>query len=311
MAVVAVTGATGFIGTRLTRALTEAGYGVRALTRRVPPQSDSDVVWVTGSLADDRALAALVKEADAVVHCGGAIKALSRAHFLEINSAGTRRLAAAAAAEKKPPQFIYLSSLAARQPLLSSYAASKRAGEQVLRGFDILRPVILRSPAVYGPGDMETLRIFQMAANGFVLAPGGRANRTSLAHVDDVARAVIAALKLGHGSERPIEFDDGRSRGYSWDEIAAAAGSALRLTPKVIALPAPLVYAAGAAGSLHGAFTRRPNVLCWDKVAELLHSDWVSAPSALPGYNPLWDIEKGFKDTVSWYTSRGLLKSNG
>jgi hypothetical protein len=71
------------------------------------------------------------------------------------------------------------------------------------------------------------------------------------------------------------------------------------------------MYAAGAAGSVHGRLTGRPNVLCWDKVGELLHPDWVAEPMAFPGYQPAWTIEKGFKDTVNWYASRGLLTSNG
>ena len=47
------------------------------------------------------------------------------------------------------------------------------------------------------------------------------------------------------------------------------------------------------------------------KVPELLHPDWMAGPCDLPGYNPLWNIEKGFKDAVNWYASRGLLTSNG
>ncbi len=309
---IAITGATGFIGGRLARALVDAGYDVRALTRRAPSRDvPSEVAWVQGTLNNDEALNALVKDAAFVVHCAGAIKARNRDEFLEVNAGGTRRLAAVAAAQSKPPRFIHLSSIAARAPTLSSYAASKRASEQALRGFDILRPVILRPPAVYGPGDMETLRIFQMAVKGFVVAPAQRTARLSLVHVEDVTRAVLAALKLAEPPARPVEFDDGRIGGYTWPEIVTAAGEALRTTPRLIRLPAPLVYGVGLAGSVHAAMTGRPNVLCWDKVAELLFPDWVAAGEPLFGYNPLWNIEKGFKDTVTWYASRGLLKSNG
>ena len=309
---VAITGATGFIGGRLTSALIEAGYDVRALTRRAPPREVAQSVsWVQGALDDEASLRGLVKDVAFVVHVAGAIKARNRAEFLSVNADGTRRLAAAAAAQPVPPRFIHLSSIAARAPTLSTYAASKRASEHALHSFSVLRPVILRPPAVYGPGDLETLRIFQMAANGFVVAPAANGAKFSLVHVEDVTRAILAALRLSDAPARPIEFDDGRAGGYSWPELVAAAGAALNKTPRLVRIPSPLVYAAGLGGSITGLLTGRPNVLSWDKVGELLHPDWVAAGDPLPGYNPLWNIEKGFKDAVTWYQSRGLLKSYG
>ena len=309
---VAITGATGFIGGRLVSTLTDAGYDVRALTRRTPPrEAVQNVSWVQGALDDEESLRALVKNVAFVVHVAGAIKARNRAEFLSVNADGTRRLATAAAAQSIPPRFIHLSSIAARAPTLSTYAASKRASEQALNSFGMLRPVILRPPAVYGPGDMETLKIFQMAANGYIVAPAADGAKFSLVHVEDVTRAVLAAMHLGQSPTRPIEFDDGHPGGYTWPELVAATGAALNKTPRLLWIPSPLVYAAGLGGSVYGLLTGRPNVLSWDKVGELLHPDWVASGESLPGYNPLWNIEKGFKDAVSWYKSRGLLKSNG
>jgi len=311
---VALTGATGFIGRRIVRALVDQGYNVRALTRRSPQREDADatdaVSWVLGALGDRDALAALVQDTVAVIHCAGATKAASREAFLAVNGAATRQLAEIAAASPQPPRFIYLSSLAAREPRLSAYAASKRLGEQALRAHTPQLPtVILRPPAVYGPGDLETLKIFQMAAKGFLLAPMVAGARTSLVHVDDVAGAVMAALKLTDLPTGPVEFDDGKPGAYSWEEIATAAGAALRTTPRLIAVPAPILYMTGAAASLAAYVTRRPMVFSWGKVPELLHPDWAARGESLPGYNPLWTLEKGFKDTVSWYASRGLLTS--
>jgi nucleoside-diphosphate-sugar epimerase len=312
--IVAVTGATGFIGRRIVRALVENGYAVRALARRSPAREEADasdaVSWVLGSLADQAALNELVKGTAAIVHCGGAIKAMDRNGFLAVNGDGTRRLAEAAVQQAIPPRFIYLSSIAAREPRLSAYAASKRAGEQAVRALQpVLPAVILRPPAVYGPGDLETLKIFQMAARGFLVAPMVTGARTSLVHVDDVAGAVMAALTLKDLPDSPVEFDDGKHGAYSWPEIAAAAGAALHTRPRLIPLPAAVLYMAGAAASLSAYLTRRPSVLSWGKVPELLHPDWVAVGGSFPGYKPLWTLERGFKNTVSWYTSRGLLTS--
>jgi len=312
--IVAVTGATGFIGRRIVRALTDQGYAVRALVRRSPAREEADasdaVSWVLGSLNDHDALNDLVKDAVAVIHIAGAIKAADREGFLAVNGAGTRRLAEIAAAQPIPPRFIYLSSIAAREPRLSAYAASKRLGEQGVRALmPALPAVILRPPAVYGPGDMETLKIFQMAAKGFLVAPMVAGARTSLVHVDDVAGAVMAAMSLEQLPDGPVEFDDGKPGAYGWAEIAAAAGVALGTRPRVIPVPAAVLYLAGAAASGWASVTRRPTVLSWGKVPELLHPNWVAAGAPLAGYKPLWNLENGFKDTVSWYASRGLLTS--
>ncbi len=306
-----MTGATGFIGRHVVRALIEEGYTVRALARRLPkPEQfeDDGISWVLGSLSDDAALKSLVKGAAGIVHGAGAIRAASRDEFFAVNADATRRLAEIASHESAPPRFVHLSSLAAREPRLSPYAASKRAGEQALRGFaDRLPTVILRPPAVYGPGDLETLRIFRMAARGFVLRPMIDRARTSLVHGADVAGAVVAALDVETLPRAPVEFDDGRAGGYTWEEIAQAAGRALSTTPRLIAVPAPFLYAAGAVASLTSSVVGRASVLSWSKVPELLHPDWAAEPTELPGYNPEWNIDLGFRDAVSWYASRGLL----
>jgi hypothetical protein len=122
-----------------------------------------------------------------------------------------------------------------------------------------------------------------------------------------VAGAVIAALDVETLPDQPVEFDDGRRGGYTWEEIAEAAGNALRTTPRLIAVPAPFLYAAGAVASLASTVAGRASVLSWSKVPELLHPDWAAEVTELPGYVPEWNIDRGFKDAVNWYASRGLL----
>jgi nucleoside-diphosphate-sugar epimerase len=318
--VIAITGATGFIGGRILRRLLDDGYAVRALARTIPQDTaefrsaaaDPDALrWIKGGLDDPSALESLVDGASVVVHCAGAIKARSRDAFFDINAGGTRRLAEAAAAKSEPPRFLHISSLAAREPSLSAYAASKRAGEQMIRGFQaLLRPVILRPPAVYGPGDGETLRVFKLARRGIFPVPVG-SGRVSLVHVDDVAAAVGAVLRSDVSHAQPIEFDDGKAGGYDWTDLAAAAGAAVGTKPRIVQIPSLALYGAGAVGSLAMRLSGRPSVFSWGKIAELLHPDWVAAGPGIDGYTPQWGIEKGFENTAKWYVSRGMLKSNG
>ena len=93
----AVTGATGFIGCHLVRALMHAGWRVRLLSRRAPRMD----TWcgfcpevVPGTLGDDGALERLVADADAVIHAAGLIKSARRREFFEVNCTGSARLAA-------------------------------------------------------------------------------------------------------------------------------------------------------------------------------------------------------------------------
>jgi len=124
--VIAVTGATGFVGQITLLKLIEAGHSIRALVRnpaKVKSVSHPNLVWVKGALNDD--LSDFVKDADVVLHIAGAIKGRVRADYFKVNADGTRLLAqqAQSAGVKR---FVLLSSIAARVSELSDYAASLR-----------------------------------------------------------------------------------------------------------------------------------------------------------------------------------------
>ncbi|MCG8504139.1 MAG: SDR family NAD(P)-dependent oxidoreductase, partial [Sphingomonadales bacterium] len=142
-----MTGATGFIGRRLIRHLADRGARVSALTRRPQPEQPG-VRWVAGDLHDAGALARLVEGADVVIHAAGLVKARNRAEFEGVNVAGTENLLAALAGHGAQARLVLVSSMAAREPQLSDYAATKRAAEDAVRARAELDWSILRPPAV-------------------------------------------------------------------------------------------------------------------------------------------------------------------
>lgn len=306
---VAVTGATGFLGRHIVTCLREAGYHVKALTRRLRPEHvGSEITWITGDLKTPEALEALTHGADIVVHAAGAIKALSRAAFFDVNRDGARAVAEAAQ-RSGVGKFVLVSSLAARQPDVSPYAASKRAGELVLNEYDkAFETVILRPPAIYGPGDTETARLFQMATNGFVAVPRDPTLRVSMIHVGDVAAAVLACCdtRQAHGS--PLEIDDGAENGYAWEDLAVAAGAAVGRTVKIIRVPGAFLWIGGFCGTIKGLASRSPAMLTLAKVPELLHTDWVAAGPRPRGWSAEYSLKTGFEDAVHWYSSQNVLK---
>lgn len=306
---IAVTGATGFLGEHVLSCLQEAGHAARALTRRPQPNHKQDALtWVTGDLNTPTALDALMDGADVVIHAAGAIKALTRADFFHVNRDGTKAVADAAK-RNGVQKFVLVSSLAARAPKLSPYAASKRAGELVLDEYaDQLETVILRPPAIYGPGDQETARLFQMATNGFVAIPRNPAIRLSMIHVDDVANAVLACCAQEQPTGIPLEIDDGVSHGYAWLDLAEAAGAAVDRSVRIIRLPDVFLWVGGFCGSIKGLVTRAPTMLTLAKVPELLHSDWVATGPRPGGWSPEYTLKMGFEDAVHWYCSQNVLK---
>ena len=192
---VAVTGATGFIGTHLLHRLRLDGVAVRALTRTPRSAADTDqLTWITGDLVEGRGVEQLVDGVDAVVHCAGAVRGARATDFDAINVAGTGRLAAAAAAAGVT-RGLALSSLAAREPQLSMYASSKRRGEAVLSDGPVPW-TLLRPPAVYGPGDTELTPLFALMLRGLAVVPS-HSGRTSLIYVTDLVRA---HLRVAHGT---------------------------------------------------------------------------------------------------------------
>lgn len=337
MATVAVTGATGFIGGRIIDRLLRQGVQVRALTRRAisrpatspatpapeqgltcspaTPAHEQGLTWIRGSLDDDDALRALIGGADALVHCAGLVKARNRAEFFAANADAVRRLAAIAASASPDLHLVHLSSLAAREPSLSDYAASKAAGEEILRenaaglGWTILRP-----PAVYGPGDREILKLFKSLRLGLAFLPGGGARHASVIHVDDLSAAVTAVLASpgpeSPASGRTFELDDGRPGGYELAEIYALAAELLDKRLRTITVaPQVLTFAARANRAIAHLRGRAPMVTP-GKIAELLHPDWVARSPNLAEtglWRPEISLRDGLAATLQWYRSEGYL----
>jgi len=302
---VALTGATGFVGAHVLDRLVADGYQVFALARRAQDPRPG-VTWVSGDLTDEAALRLLVKDADAVVHVAGLIKARRRADFFDINKAGTARLLAAL--DGRPVRYVHLSSLAARQPALSGYAASKAAAEALVRARPGLDWTILRPPAVYGPGDRETLVFFKAARARHPLLPGGPGHRTSLIHVADLAAAIAAALGLPGLSGETADVHDGAPGGYAFAEVLGMiAGRPGWHRP--VFVPSLVLQAAGGAIWLASMVTGTVPMLTPGKARELTHADWICRDDTLAraGWHAAIPAPRGLAETRAWYEASGDL----
>jgi nucleoside-diphosphate-sugar epimerase len=297
----AITGGTGFVGSRLIALAIEAGHAVRALTRREQAER-AHLEWVGGDLGDTVALARLCDGADAVIHVAGVVNAPTRDGFAVGNIHGTRNMLAAAEGAGVR-RFVHVSSLAAREPGMSDYGWSKAEAERLVED-SLLDTAMVRPPAIYGPGDMEMLELFKLAKRGIALLPPG--GRLSVIEVGDLGRLLLA-LASGNNAGRSFDCDDGRDNGWSHKEFGLAIGSAIGKRVATISLPRPLMMAGA---HLDRLVRGKSAKLTPDRVAYFCHEDWVIDTARRPPvdlWKPQVETNAGLAATAAWYREQGLL----
>ena len=303
---VALTGATGFIGGALARRLVASGWQVRALVRdpdRAQPLSALGVQLVPGDLFDPKALQLLAADTDAIVHCAGVVRGIDLADFELVNATGVTNLARVGAAQPRPPRFLALSSLAAREPQLSPYAASKRAGEQALAAAaGPMAWLALRPPAVYGPGDREMLPLLRWLMRGIAPVLGAPGARLSLIFVDDLVSALERCLNAPTPPQGIFELHDGHPQGYSWGEIVDQAAAVRGRPVRALRVPAPLLRGLAGSSLAWARLSGKPPMLSPGKFRELIHPNWVCDNqdfSRASGWQPAVQFQEGLARTMA------------
>ena len=300
----AVTGATGFVGQALLDRAAADGIAVRALARR-PQAQRNGVEWIIGDLENRVALAALLAGAEAVVHVAGAVNAPDPAGFEAANVTGTLAVIEAALAAGVQ-RLVHVSSLSAREPELSAYGASKARAEKLVRASG-LEWTIVRPPGIYGPRDVDYFEMFRLARWGVMPVPP-REGRASIIHVDDLARLLLALVPGGESvSHQVFEPDDGRKNGWTHYELARTIGWAMGRRPWVLHLSRKSLDRAAKVDRLvRGAKAR----LTPDRVGYMSHPDWVVSPFHRPPkalWHPQVPTREGLKATAKWYRDNGRL----
>ena len=298
----AVTGGTGFVGQHLLRLAIASGYDVRALTRGWKPPED-EISWVDGALDRPDSLVKLTSGVDAVIHIAGLING-SRAAFEAVNVGGTAAIIDAAR-KAGVRRFVHISSIASREPELSSYGWSKARSERLVAASG-LEWTIIRPPAVYGPGDRETLDLFRMARRGLIaLPPNGH---FSLIHVEDLCRLILAVIDEPETLSETYEPDDGRENGWQHRYFARTLSRSFGKRAAIIALPRFLLHGASWVDRL---LRRKRAKLTPDRVRYFCHPDWVATAERRPP-EALWQPQirtaSGLKATADWYRQERWLR---
>ena len=295
---VAVTGATGFIGSVLLQSLIKEGWKIKALARR-PRANDEFTQWIEGDLDNLDALQSLVENVSAVVHCAGRVRGSSLDDFIATNVAGTSNLVRASIQQASPPRFLLISSLAARQPELSWYATSKRMAEQLVIDHSHVMPcAVFRPTAVYGPGDKEMSPLFRVTQRGILPMVGQAAMRFGLLHVNDLVAAILCWLSTEAPVNGIYELDDGLPGGYDSQTVAAIAQDVWKRPVRCLFLPAPLVSLVANINLWSARLLRYSPMLTPGKVRELRHPDWVCDITPLTQALPNWQPRIRLRDAL-------------
>lgn len=335
-----VTGASGFIGTRLVPYLLDQDVDVRCLVRKssnTQSLAALNVETSVGDLSDTDSLSDALRGCSHVLHLAGMTKALRTRDLWRANEQGTKNLVEATlrvAGDGEPAVLVLVSSLAAAGPVVmdddlrprretdpvepvSNYGRSKRDGEKVaLEAAKRLPLSIVRPPIVFGPGDRDGLNLFRPVAKfGVHLVPGLRRTLYSMIHADDLSRSIWAVATQGQRcldsqSDQGVYFASHPTE-LSYGDIGREIGRVLgrRMTLVIPTLSVAVQMVAGVNEGISQLF-RRPHILGWDKSREALTRGWACDSTRLRndlGVAFETPLSEQLRATAMWYAMKGWL----
>ncbi len=319
MAQVLVTGANGFIGSKLTQRLVANGDEVTCLVRNVGKGIALEQMGARLALGDVRnaqALRSAVAGHEIIYHLAGVVTAFRRQDMTETNVTAFRSLVAACANRDTPPTLVYVSSLAAAGPSsidrpriesdppapVSVYGRSKRAAESIAEEYADRVPItVVRPPIVYGEGDQNMRNLFRSVFRlGIHMALGVAYSRYSLIHVSDLVDALVLCAErgarlapAGQGTASP---DDGEGRiapsGYyfaagdeqpTFAELGPLIGAALGRARVRICRSSNtiMLWPIAAAAELAARLRGQPYIFNFDKAREAQAGSWTCSSQAI------------------------------
>lgn len=318
-AVVAVTGASGAIGTSLVNTLLNDGQAVRTLARRPPDCRLESAEAVIGDISDRQAVGRAVADAKTVFHLAAKLHVPNptpemHAEYERVNVEGTRVLIEAARAAGVQ-RVVLCSTISVYGPTGTEfvdedsaphpdtiYAQTKLQAEEIALAArnSAGQPLatVLRLSAVYGPRMKGNYVMLANAmAKGRFVPVGDGSNLRTLVYVQDAVRAAILAAEHPLAAGRIYNVSDGTV--HSLNEILAAMATALGRRHPRLHVPVDLARVAAATADRLLAIQGRPPRLA-STVEKFVESAAVQADRIQRelGFRPVYDLERGWWETI-------------
>jgi dihydroflavonol-4-reductase len=326
---VLVTGATGFVGTAVARALIATGRRVRALSRVNSDRRNIaglDLEIAEGSLEDTASLAKAVAGCGTLYHVAADYRLWVRdpQAMYRANVDGTRALMTAALAAGVE-RVVYTSSVAVLglhadgtpsdentpstlDDMVGPYKRSKFLAEAEVRQLIVTRklPAVIVNPSTpIGPRDIKptpTGRMIVEAASGRM--PAFVDTGLNLVHVDDVAQGHLLAEEQGRVGERYILGGENLSLAEILGRIAAIVG---RSPPKV-RLPLPVIWPVACVAEAWGRVTGREPMVTFDSLRMARKKMYFSSAKAERdlGFRAR-PVDAALVDAIEWFRAAGMV----
>ena len=320
---VLITGASGFIGSRLREALLASGSDVVAIRRAGSPEPSAGRSLVA-DYADLEALTDIVaqEKPDYVLHVAGVTKGRTYDDFQRGNVMPTRNLLGAVrAARPELRRFVHVSSSTSYGPSMPDaplretdpprpiefYGRSKLEAERVFE--EEAGPVawtIVRPAGVYGPGDVDYYNLFKNAMRGWNVYFGNRGRWMSVIYVDDCIRSIVAAA--ANPSTAGKGYFVAADEPVTWEQFQDEIVEIIPRQVRTLDFPEAFVTMGAFAGELATLFDSKPRLLNRQKAKMGAQQAWtyaVDAAKADFGFSTAVDLQEGIRLTHDWYTEQG------
>ena len=322
-----VTGASGFTGSHLARALLGAGHAVRALVRpasALPGDLAGSVERFDGDLTDPAACREAVRGCKVVYHIAALYRAegVPAKRFFDVNAGGTRNVLEACEAEGGIERAVHCSTVGVHGHLErvpgdetapirpgDVYQRSKLEGELAALEFAADRglPVsIFRPTGIYGPGDTRLLKFFRLVSKRRPLIGSGNPHY-HLTHIDDLVEGIL--LCGTHPDAVGETFILGGPEAPTLREWYDVVARILGVKPSGMRLPVWPFLAAGALCEATFKPLGKEPPIHRRSVHFFTHDRWFDTSKArrVLGFEPKIGLEQGMRSTAEWYRENGML----